>query len=147
MPFSTEQLAVANNVLAIARKYRSVCGVPELAHLAVTYQESGWSEGAVNPADPSGSFGPYQQNGQAWPPAPYIGPDPWFDYGFGRDGAGGWSGWRDAWAAHGQGWETPSLRTTVLQNFAPAAQGSVSWSVDIAERAYSAAFEMLELLS
>jgi hypothetical protein len=147
MPFSAEQMRVANNVRAIARKYQPVCDVPELAHLAVTYQESGWSEGAVNPADPSGSFGPYQQNGQAWPPAPYIGPDPWFDYGFGRDGAGGWSGWRAAWSAHGQGWETPSLRVQVLMNFAPAAQGSVSWSVDIAERAYSAAFEMLELLS
>jgi hypothetical protein len=144
--FTAEQLRVAGNVLAIARKYRTVTGVPELAHLAVTYQESGWIEDATNPSDPQGSFGPYQQNQAAWSPAAVVGPDPWGDYGFFRQGAGGWSGWRDAWTAHGQGWDTPSLRVQVLMNFAPAAQGSVPWSVEIASRAYAAALAMYELL-
>lgn len=143
MTFSADQLRVAGNVLAIARKYQQVTGVPPLAHLAVTYQESNWSEDAVNQSDPDGSYGPYQQNGAAWSPSAIVGPDPWFDYGFARLR----DAWTQAWAAHGQGWETPSLRSSVLQNFAPAAQGSIGWTVQQADDAYAAALAALELLS
>lgn len=144
MDFSPEQERVGANVLAIARKYRPRTYVPELVELAITYQESGWSEGAVNETDPQGSYGPWQINAQAHPFDASVAANPWYDYGYPAVQDEHRVQWLDAYAI---AWRDETARAGVLVQYAPSAQGSIRWSQEQAQAALLAAEAMLLRLS
>lgn len=144
MPFSGDEVRTAANIVAIARKYRPLGGPPELVHLAVTLQESGWDEGASG--DNGQSNGPYQIYVAAHPAVQReIATSPWYDYGYpemhGRWKAA-WRGWSELWAEGEQ-----ADRAHILEQFAPEAQGSIAWSPGMGASRYATAVLMLERLS
>lgn len=144
MGFSEDEVRVAANVVAVARKYRPLGGPPELVHLAVTLQESGWDEGAAG--DAGESFGPYQLYLAAHPAlTSSIATSPWYDYGY-PEMAGRW---KASWTAYEGVWQRADTdeRATILEAFAPAAQGSIAWSPGLGASRYATALLMLERLS
>lgn len=141
--WDAEQLRVARNLVAIATKYAVV---PPLLMLAVSLQESGLHEGAVNSADPGGSYGPFQLNLSVHPGADVTGPDPWYDYGFPELR----SRWANVFAnlnGDANTWSAPESRPAFVETFAPLAQGSIAWPAGLGAVRYSEALDLYERVS
>ena len=142
--WTDSQLYCAGNILVIARKYYSLCHIPDLAFLGVTKQESDWNETAAG--DSNQSFGPFQIYVAAHPHVgPEISTNPGWDYGF-------WEmheRWTGAWLPFSMQWRNGSTeeRGIILENFAPAAQGSIAWSSGLGIQRYMESVAMLEQLS
>jgi len=142
---SQAQLVVVRNVLAVARQFRAagLCPVPDLAHLAITLQESSWDDQAVG--DAGASFGPYQLDQDAHPGTDQLALSAWANYGFHVCA----SPWADAWLALSgdQTWQYVGQRPAFLEAFAPRAQGSIAWTPGLGAQNYAAALVALELVS
>lgn len=142
--FSDEEIRVAANVKAIAEKYYVYDHIPVLVHLGVTRQESGWNDSAAG--DNQQSFGPYQIYVQAHPEiTPGVSTDPWYDYGYPTMH----SRWASSWLSFAMQWPNGSEddRGWILEQFAPAAQGSIAWTPGLGLQRYHEAVAMLERLS
>lgn len=143
--FTAEQVRVATNITAIAFKWRAsgMCAVPPLLHLAVTKQESQWHEDAVNKEDPGGSYGPYQINEQAHEGTSELAMSPWSDYAFYIV----YQEWNRAYNIIKDRWELGGDRGPLVEEFAPYAQGSISWPPGTGAQRYDEALSMLALIS
>lgn len=140
--WTADQLQVARDLVAIARKYADV---PPLLMLAVCIQESSLSAGAVGDVSLGGSYGPFQLYTGAHPGAALLGSNPWYDFGYPevRDR------WRQTYASLGgdSAWAALGGRGTFLEQFAPAAQGSIAWSGGLGAVRYNDALSALEAVS
>ncbi len=138
-------MQVVRNILSIARRFRErgLCPVSDLAQLAVTKQESDWSE--QNPGDMGQSFGPYQIYQAVHADTWQLAINPWADYGFSIM----YQRWAQAWNNTGGDaqWSDVASRGTFLETFAPQAQGSIAWYAGLGAQRYAEAVEALELVS
>lgn len=147
LTFTDDQIATAQGVVAIMRKYRAQIpgfNVPDLAALGVTYWESGgWNPQAMNSADPNGgSAGPFQING-VHQPGFAVATNPWYDYAFPEI----YANWKGQWTAdRAARWADVAQRPAVLAEFSQAAQVSDAWPAGAGESSYAAALAMWELL-
>jgi hypothetical protein len=142
--FTVEQQRVARNILAIARKFYVYDHVPDLIHLGVTKQESDWND--TIQGDQGQSNGCYQIYTAAHPEITAgVACDPWYDYGFPTMH----DRWAGAWLSYAMQWPQASVedRGRMLELFAPAAQGSISWPPGLGQQRYHEAVMMLEILS
>ena len=140
--WSTDQLRVARNIVAIADKYKAI---PRLLMLGVVAQESSFNDSAEGDVQLGGSFGPYQLYSGAHEAAKVLGLDPWYDYGFPELMAR----WAHAYAAVGgdTAWQVVANRPAILEQFAPQAQGSIAWPAGLGAQRYADAVSILEAVS
>ena len=144
MSFTADQIRVCTNLKALGDKWGPLTGVPTFIFLAIPHQESSWDDQAVG--DGGVSHGPFQIDTDAHPQVTaYFSTSPWWDYGFPEI----WQRWRDEWAPYAAYWVTggPWTRVLILQQAAPAMQGSIAWAQGEAQAAYDDTVAMLGLIS
>jgi hypothetical protein len=117
--------------------------VPDLLVLAVTKQECNWDDQAIG--DNGESFGPFQLYQIAHPNTDQLAVSAWANYGINVI----YQRWESTWQMMSGPvlWADLVRRLDFLTHFAPIAQGSIAWSLELAAERYSESLEMLELLS
>ena len=134
------QLQTAREIVAIDHKYGDV---PPLLHLAVCIQESSLIPNAVG--DNGQSYGPHQLYQIAHPGTAFLAVNPWYDYGYPEVR----NRWQSAYAQIGGdvAWNIVANRGSLIEQFAPLAQGSVNWTPGLGATRYAEAVEILEIIS
>lgn len=143
--FSLAQIQVARNIVSAARQFRAAAlwTVPDLIVLAVTKQECNWDDTAVG--DSGQSFGPFQLYQAAHPNTDQLAVNPWGNYGMNEI----YQRWETTWQSQSGllVWNDITARAQFLVDFAPQAQGSIAWTLDMADNRYAEALAMLEIIS
>lgn len=144
--WTPEQIQVARNLCAICWRRRMDAGsrgIPPLLMLSVCLQEEGLNPNAVG--DAGQSFGIFQLYQPVHPGTAGAAVDPWRDYDYVEVRAR----WELTYGQLGgdAAWADIANRPAFVEQFAPAAQGSIAWPAGYGALRYAEAIDVLEVCS